>query len=83
MYNPDDNFIPAGTTIERKISSFKEHMEATTETTDFGLKIKDKNIFYFLLLRDKLSSMWGFSFMIGDRVIIDYTKDTTIAGGSQ
>jgi len=82
MYNPDDNFIPAGTTVEQRITSFKENMEATTETTDFGLKIKDRNIFYFLLLRDKLSSMWGFSFMIGDRVIIDYTKGTTIHGES-
>jgi len=75
MYNQDD-FIPAGTTIDQKITSFKEHMDATTETTDFGLKIKDRYIFYFLLLRDKLSSMWGFSFMIWDKVIIDYTKKT-------
>ena len=71
-----DDFIPAGTTIDQKINSFKEYMESTTETTDFGLKIKDRNIFYFLLLRDKMSGMWGFSFMIWDRVIIDYTKKT-------
>lgn len=71
----NDDFIPAGTTIENKINSFREYMESTTETSDFGLKIKDRNIFYFLFLKDKISSRFGFSFMIYDKVVFDFTHN--------
>lgn len=43
--------------------------------TDFGLKIRDKNIFYFLYLKDKLSYRRGFSIMIGDKTIFEWDNN--------
>ena len=64
-------YIPAGTTIEE----FEREMESSVEVSfDFGMKIKGRNIFYILYLTDKLSKAWGFTFMIGDKIVINYIK---------
>ena len=34
---------------------------------DFGIKIKDRNIIYFFILKDKLSPRWGISLSLGSK----------------
>ena len=55
--------------------NFMEKMKAETEETfEFGIKIKGRNIFWVLYLTDKLSTNKGFTLMIGEKTIIDWTS---------
>ena len=68
--------IPAGTTTRStKPKTFEEHIaeiKEEFEEWDFGLKLKGKNIFYFLYLKDKLSYRKGLMIMIGHKTILNW-----------
>ena len=68
-----DDFTPAGTTITERFEDVEKYMRETTEVLfDVGMKIKERNIFYILLLKDSITKQKAFSIMIGDKVIYDY-----------
>jgi hypothetical protein len=71
MINNSD-FITADTDT---IYEVKKKIEDEFVVSDFGLKIKDRNIFYFLYMKDKLSYRRGLSIMIGDRVIFEWDNN--------
>lgn len=72
MLRDEFEFIPAGTTIEQRVNSFKEYIKLITEATEFGIKFKSKNLIYILYLKDKLSKYWGFTIMIGNKTVINW-----------
>ena len=76
----NETFVPAGTTstnCTRSIEDFERYLkENLSEIFEFGMKIRNRNIFYVLLMKDKKTGQVGFSIMLGDRTVIDYfTKE--------
>jgi len=59
--------VPAGTTTEYNALDFSH-----IQTTDFGFKIKDRNIFYFAYLEDK--EFKGILLMIGEKTLIKWNN---------
>lgn len=72
MFNLDSD-ISASTTLD--YIPIRKVLDDEFSVTDFGLKIKDRNIFYFLYLKDKLSFRRGISLMIGDRTIFEWDNN--------
>ena len=68
----DTDFITAS---PNTTYSMRKILDEEFSVTDFGLKIRDKNIFYFLYLKDKLSYRRGFSIMIGDKTIFNWDNN--------
>jgi len=68
----DTDFITASPNTTYGI---RKILDEEFSVTDFGLKIRDKNIFYFLYIKDKLSYRRGFSIMIGDKTIFNWDNN--------
>ncbi len=71
MINNQD-FITAS---PNTIYSIRKKLDEEFSVSDFGLKIGDRNIFYFLYLKDKLSYRKGISIMIGDKTIFEWDNN--------
>lgn len=64
-------------TYYRDIYDFERKMKLETEETfEFNIKIKGKNIFWFLYLTDPMSDNWGVCCMIGEYTIINISRKT-------
>ena len=68
----DTDFITAS---PNTIYGVRKMLDEEFSVTDFGLKVCDRNIFYFLYLKDKLSYRRGFSIMIGDKTIFEWDNN--------
>lgn len=59
-------------TVRDPIDQLKHQLQTEYSVFDFGLKIKKRNIFYFLYLKDKLSYRRGVSLMIGEKTVFNW-----------
>lgn len=76
--------LPSGTTqsftkarsleeIERDIKQYQE--DNIDDIFDFGLKIKDRNIFWAMMMREKVTRQIAFTLMIGPWTLINYLSN--------
>lgn len=62
-----DIFISASTTTHRNPLDFSH-----IKNTEFGIKFRDRNIFYFCILEDK--ELKGLLLMIGEKTLLDWNN---------
>jgi len=78
--NTTNEYIPAGTNTIRRPNTYEEVIRemimTTEETFELSIKARDRNVFWFLYLTDKLSDNWGITLMIGNRIILDLNRRT-------
>lgn len=80
------DYLPAGTTTQtspRSYDRIREDMERyiredIMDIFEFGLKIKDRNIFWAMMMQDKVTKQTAFTLMVGNWTIVNYCSEGKI-----